>query len=94
MSDDDKGSWPTQEQFDQAATHGTEYALQEIANGNIRPLEHPLGGLWADGMSERKVAANVGFKLIDGETDEAQVELGNAWENAYFDVWRSKGADG
>lgn len=86
-------SWPTGEQFDRAGQLGTEYALAEIANGDAGPHESPLSGEWTDGMTERKIAYNVGFTQDDVESvledaGSAYTELGNAWEQSYFDTWR------
>jgi len=84
-------SWPTQEQFDQAHQHGTEYALQERANGATEGQEAPLSGEWADGLLARDVARNVGWdsdqdEFSDGLTDPTS-ELAGAWERGYFDTW-------
>lgn len=82
--------WPTSEQFDQASTLGTEYALQERAGGATEGQEAPLSGEWADGMTERTIAGNVSYyPAYDSmEVGEDLTELGNAWENAYHDQWR------
>lgn len=84
----DHGNWPTSEQFDMAAQHGTEYALAEIANGNDGPRESPLSGEWAGEIVPRTVACNVGFEPGDNDF-EAVDELANAWERCYNDVWRT-----
>ena len=81
-------AWPTSEQFDQASTLGTEYALQEKAGGRTEPQESPLSGEWADGIVPRDIARNVGFADVDSNFGEALDELANAWENAYNDQWR------
>lgn len=90
-------SWPTDEQFDKASAHGTEYALQEIANGRTEAQESPLSGEWADGMTTGKIAYNVGYtepqtpKSDDeiGEWQNGVQELADAWERGYNDVYRS-----
>lgn len=78
-------SWPTSEQFDQAATLGTEYALQEFSNGSAKGQEAPLSGEWADGLTSRDVARNVDFEELDNA--EAVYELADAWETAYHAQW-------
>lgn len=87
-------SWPTSDQFDQAATLGTEYALQQIANGVTEPHESPLSGEWADSLTPQDVARNVGFLPVpfttpdeDAEYFEAKTELADAWERGYNDAW-------
>jgi hypothetical protein len=83
-------SWPTQEQFDQAHQHGTEYALQERANGSTGPQEAPLSGEWADGLTPRDVARNVGWdpqEMIPYSEGDAVDELADAWERGYNDAW-------
>ena len=84
MSELADGPWPTSEQFDQAATLGTEYALQEFAAGSAKAQDSPLSGEWADGMTSHKVARNVGFVVHDVEAIDS---LADAWETAYFDQW-------
>lgn len=80
-------SWPTSEQFDQAATLGTEKALDEFASGNASAQESPLSGEWAGGLVPRDIAFNVGFKDEDSNFGEALDELAEAWEQAYFSQW-------
>lgn len=89
-------SWsePTQDQLDQSMTYGVEYALDEIANGNDGPQESPLSGEWADGLTPRKVAANVGyFHNLSAGSDEAYAEgesaLCDVWEVGYNETWRN-----
>ena len=89
-------TWPTQEQFDKASAHGTEYALQEITNGRTEPRESPLSGEWADDLTDRDVALNVGYAPKTNATieemdeyAEARSELADAWERGYNDVYRS-----
>ena len=86
-------NWPTSEQFDTAGQHGTEYALQEIQNGNDGPQESPLSGEWADGIINRDVASNVGYVNDATEEDfetynDAINALADAWEISYNDTWR------
>lgn len=81
-------SWPTQEQFDAAHKAGTEYALQERANGATEPREAPLSGEWADDPTPWRIAVDVGFQGEDDENGwDAVSELADAWERGYFDVW-------
>ena len=81
-------SWPTQEQFDKAHQHGTEYALAERANGATEARTGPLSGEWADDPTPRSVAYNVGWTTVDtDEEQEAVDELADAWERGYFDAW-------
>ena len=84
-----EGDWPTAEQFDAAHRHGTEYAVEERRNGAEQGQESPLSGEWADGMTPRKVAYNVGYFMAEHEEDyeSAENELADAWERGYFDVW-------
>lgn len=79
-------TWPTSEQFDQAHQHGTEYALREHANGATEAQESPLDGQWADAITPRDVANNVGFTDTFVGSD-AMMELADAWERGYFDAW-------
>lgn len=88
-------SWTdaTQDQLDRARNHGVEYAAAEIANGNEQPQDSPLSGEWADGMTPRKVANNVGYfedLSAHGEAYlENESELADAWEMGYQDTWSS-----
>ena len=81
--------WPTQEQFDAASAQGAEYAMEEHRNGATQGQESPLSGEWADGMTARKVAFNVGYVMADHEEDyeSAEDELADAWERGYRDAW-------
>ncbi len=72
--------------LDTAATHGTEYALQERANGATEPREAPLSGEWADDPSPRDIARNAGY--FEDDDPEIIDEIATAWENCYFDAWR------
>lgn len=88
-------SWPTQEQFDLAHRHGTEYALQERENGATEPRESPLSGEWADDITTGIVARNVGYTEPQmpkagaeiGEWQDGVQELADAWERGYNDTW-------
>ena len=93
-------SWPTSEQFDAAHAAGAEYALLEAGEGATQAQESPLSGEWADGMTPRKIAYNVGFIPTHANPVESQdyqdgeQELADAWERGYFDAWtHSIGAD-
>ena len=50
-----------------------------------------VNGEWADGMTTRQIARNVGFILPGDQELDAVEELGNAWETAYNDQWRVQG---
>lgn len=85
-------SWPTSEQFDLAHRHGTEYALQERANGATEPRESPLSEEWAGDVGIAEVSANVGFTRPVAEEEhhewvDGRDELANAWERGYNDAW-------
>lgn len=83
-------TWPTQQQQDDATNHGIEYALAEIANGNDAPDDSPLSGEWADSMTPRKVAGNVGYQDTDDQDyAEGETELADAWEMGYEGTWRT-----
>lgn len=82
-------SWPTQEQFDLAHQHGTEYALAQRENGATEAREAPLSGEWADDIDWQTVCRNVGY-VPDGESypgGEDASDLADAWERGYFDAW-------
>lgn len=82
-------SWPTAEQFDKAHQLGTEYALQERAGGATQAQDAPLSGEWADGMTPKTIAGNVGYypSYDDMEDGEDLTELADAWERGYIDTW-------
>lgn len=94
-------SWPTAEQFDNAAKLGTDYALTERRNGATEAQESPLSGEWADDPTDRDIALNVGY--APGEDDtieemdeyaEGRSELADAWERGYFDAWAHPESEG
>ena len=78
-------SWPTEEQFDKAHQHGTEYALAQRANGATEAREAPLSGEWAGDVSPSQIARNVGWD--PASADSSVDELADAWERGYFDTW-------
>jgi hypothetical protein len=85
---------PTSKQIDQAVNHGIEYALDEINAGHrTEPQDGPLSGEWADGLTPRMVAGNVGYLeglSAHGETYyDGETQLADAWERGYEDTWRT-----
>ena len=86
-------TYPTRAQLDQATNHGVEYALAEIANGNEGPQDGPLSGEWADGLTPRMVAGNVGYfrdlSAHDVAYDEGESAICDHWENGYAETWRA-----
>jgi len=89
-------SWtsPTEDQLEQATKAGVEHALAEIRQGNTEPFESPLSGEWADGLSPRDVAANVGyFEDLSAPNGEAyqsgESGLCDHWENGYNETWQA-----